>query len=153
MMAMISYRSRPSFEERFGRERMTNGSPDGPFAAESYLRYQGEKLVGRFDANCYVRLTQQMDAHDVARGRGTYDEVLQSITQPAFVIGIDSDVLYPLAEQRELANALPNGRLSVLSSPHGHDAFLIEQEVLNNLLHPWLLVHADRARASSSAKV
>jgi homoserine O-acetyltransferase len=145
MMAMISYRSRPSFEERFGRNRMTNGSPDGPFTVESYLRYQGEKLVGRFDANCYVRLTQQMDSHDVARGRGPYREVLSSITQPAFVIGIDSDVLYPLEEQRELANALPNGRLSVLSSPHGHDAFLIEQEALNNLLHPWLLVHADGA--------
>lgn len=152
MMAMISYRSRPSFEERFGRKRMTNGSPEGPFAAESYLRYQGEKLVDRFDANCYVSLTQQMDAHDVARGRGDYNEVLQSITQPAFVIGIDSDVLYPLEEQRELAHALPNGRLSVLSSPHGHDAFLIEQDALNNLLHPWLLVHADSAPASPSVE-
>ena len=143
MMAMISYRSRPSFEKRFGRERMTNGTPDGPFAAESYLRYQGEKLTGRFDANCYVRLTQQMDSHDVARGRGAYREVLQSIEQPAFIIGIDSDVLYPLEEQRELAKALPNGRLSVLSSPHGHDAFLIEQNTLNDVLAPWLLVHAD----------
>ena len=142
-MAMISYRSRPSFEERFSRDRMTNGSPDGPFSVESYLRYQGEKLANRFDANCYVRLTQQMDAHDIARGRGDYDEILAAITQPAIIIGIDSDVLYPLEEQRELANALPNGRLSVLSAPHGHDAFLIEQDALNNLLHPWLLVHAD----------
>jgi homoserine O-acetyltransferase len=151
MMAMVSYRSRPSFEERFGRERMTNGSPDGPFAVESYLRYQGEKLVDRFDANCYVRLTQQMDAHDVARGRGPYREVLQSIKQPAFIIGIDSDVLYPLEEQQELAQTLPNGRLSVLSSPHGHDSFLIEQRALNDLLTPWLLVHADRPSPAPAA--
>ncbi len=147
MMAMISYRSRASFEARFGRRRETNGTPDGPFAAESYLRYQGKKLVDRFDANCYVRLTQQMDTHDVARGRGEYLEVLGSIRQPALVVGIDTDVLYPLEEQRELARALPRGRLAVLSSTHGHDAFLIEQDALNDLLHPWFLVHADAPTA------
>lgn len=152
MMAMISYRSRPSFEARFGRSRVTNGTPDGPFAAESYLRYQGAKLVDRFDANCYVHLTKQMDTHDVARGRGEYEDVLASIEQSTLVVGVDSDVLYPLEEQRELARSLSHGRLAVLSSPHGHDGFLIEQEALNDLLHPWLLVHAD-ASASSVVSV
>ncbi|WP_243663910.1 homoserine O-acetyltransferase MetX [Rhodothermus marinus] len=105
MIAMISYRSYQSFEARFGRRRMLRGEEE-LFAVESYLHYQGEKLVRRFDANCYVRLTQKMDSHDVSRGRGPYPEVLAEVRQPALVVGIDSDVLYPLAEQEELATHL-----------------------------------------------
>ncbi len=139
MSAMISYRSRQSFEDRFGRERMsrTNGQ-EPPFAVESYLRYQGEKLVDRFDANSYVRLTQAMDTHDISAGRGRYEEVLAGIQQPTLVIGTDSDVLYPLAEQEELAELIPNAELAVLESPHGHDAFLIETEYLNNVIPTWI---------------
>lgn len=136
MMAMVSYRSRPSFERRFGRKQMAS---DGNtlYAVESYLRYQGDKLVDRFDANCYVHLTYQMDTHDVARGRGPYEEVLQGIQQPALVIGIDTDVLYPLAEQQELVEHLPQAELAVLESTHGHDAFLIEVEALNGIIRAW----------------
>ncbi|ACY47824.1 homoserine O-acetyltransferase MetX [Rhodothermus marinus] len=137
MIAMISYRSYQSFEARFGRRRMLRGEQE-LFAVESYLHYQGEKLVRRFDANCYVRLTQKMDAHDVSRGRGPYPEVLAEVRQPALVVGIDSDVLYPLAEQEELATHLPNASLYVLHSPHGHDAFLIETQTLNEVLREWI---------------
>jgi len=136
MMAMVSYRSQPSFEGRFGREIM-DGRGDRPYAVESYLRYQGEKLVDRFDANCYVALTKQMDSHDVARGRGTYEAVLASIRQPTLVVGIDSDVLYPLREQEELAEHLPHATLEVLSAPHGHDSFLIEFEALSEMVAEW----------------
>lgn len=139
MAAMISYRSRASFEQRFGRE--VEPGQAGVFAVESYLRYQGEKLVRRFDANCYVRLTQLMDTHDVARGRGDYPAVLGRITQPALVVGIDSDVLYPLEEQEELARHLASAELAVLSSPHGHDAFLIEFDSLEAILRPWINAH------------
>ena len=146
MMAMVAYRSHASFQQRFGRQlQPENGSPfEGrqPFAVESYLRYQGQKLIDRFDANCYVALTEQMDTHDVARGRGAYRDVLASIEQPTLVVGIDSDVLYPLAEQEELAEALPNATLKVLSSPHGHDAFLIEQDTLGGFIRPFLRDHA-----------
>jgi homoserine O-acetyltransferase len=136
MMAMVSYRSQPSFDGRFGRDVMAD--QDGaPYAVESYLRYQGEKLVDRFDPGCYVALTQQMDTHDVARGRGAYEAVLESIEQPALVVGIDSDVLYPLSEQRELAAHLPRATLEVLSAPHGHDAFLIELDALNETIAAW----------------
>jgi len=137
MIAMISYRSYQSFEARFGRRRMLRGEEER-FAVESYLHYQGEKLVRRFDANCYVRLTQKMDTHDVSRGRGPYPEVLAEVRQPALVVGIDSDVLYPLAEQEELATHLPNASLYVLHSPHGHDAFLIETQTLNEVLRKWI---------------
>ncbi len=157
MAAMISYRSRTSFEDRFGRDRMapsSNGlaAEDAPFSVESYLRYQGEKLVQRFDANCYVHLTQQMDTHDVARGRGAYPDVLGSIEQPALVIGIDSDILYPLEEQRELAAHLPAGELAVLHSPHGHDAFLIEFDQLHHLLHPWIEAQVDSNPSTSPSR-
>ena len=136
MMAMVSYRSQPSFDGRFGREVMAE--QDGaPYAVESYLRHHGEKLVERFDARCYVTLTKQMDTHDVARDRGDYAAVLESIEQPALVVGIDSDVLYPLPEQRELAEHLPRARLEVLSAPHGHDSFLIELDDLNEIVGAW----------------
>ncbi len=136
MMAMVSYRSQPSFEGRFGRDVMPD--QDGtPYAVESYLRHQGNKLVDRFDANCYVALTQQMDTHDVARDRGDYDAVLSSIEQPSLVVGIDSDVLYPLPEQHELAEYLPQATLKVLSAPHGHDSFLIELDALNEMVEGW----------------
>jgi len=136
MMAMVSYRSHASFDRRFGRTHAENGSAPS-FAVENYLHYQGEKLTDRFDANCYVHLTEQMDTHDVARDRGPYEDVLASRPQPTLVVGIDSDVLYPLAEQRELASHLPHATLEVLSSPHGHDAFLIEQETLNDRIVAW----------------
>ncbi|MCS3655432.1 homoserine O-acetyltransferase MetX [Salinibacter ruber] len=136
MMAMVSYRSRPSLDGRFGRDAMPE--QDGtPYAVESYLHHHGNKLVDRFDANCYVALTRQMDTHDVARGRGDYAEVLRGIEQPSLVVGIDSDVLYPLSEQEELAEHLPSAALEVLSAPHGHDTFLIELDALNDLVSTW----------------
>jgi homoserine O-acetyltransferase len=137
MMAMISYRSQSSFEKRFGRARMKD-NPGEPMAVESYLQYQGEKLVARFDANCYIALTRQMDSHDVACGRGTYPEVLKDIKQPTLVVGIDSDILYPLAEQHELVQYMPSAEMAVLTSPDGHDAFLIDFEQLSAHLRPWM---------------
>lgn len=139
MMAMISYRSRASFEDRFGRELMprTNGTTPA-FRVESYLRHQGEKLVQRFDANCYVSLTKQMDTHDVSRGRGTYENVLRCIGQPTLVIGISSDVLYPVEEQEELARFIPNAHLEIIDAPHGHDSFLIEIEYLQRIVQQWM---------------
>src|SRR5690606_21985008 len=136
MIAMISYRSFRSFAPRFGRERVDDAGTSR-YAVETYLQHQGDKLVQRFDANCYVRLTQSMDLHDVARGRGEYFDVLASIAQPALVIGIDTDILYPLEEQRELAEHIPNARLALLESRHGHDAFLIEEDAVNALVLDW----------------
>jgi len=138
MMAMISYRSFTSFQERFGRSHAgVNGSVESPFNVESYLHHHGKKLVNRFDANCYVYLTRLMDSHDVARGRGRYEDVLGQIRQEALVIGIRSDVLYLLEEQEELAEYLPNAELAILEANHGHDTFLIEQETLSDIVLSW----------------
>jgi homoserine O-acetyltransferase len=136
MVAMISYRSFDSFGHRFGRELETSDATE-LFSMAAYLRYQGKKLVERFDANCYMRLTESMDTFDVAQGRGGYHEVLRSIAQPTLVVGIDSDLLYPLAEQRELAEHIPGAELAVLRAAHGHDSFLIEIDELNRIVADW----------------
>jgi homoserine O-acetyltransferase/O-succinyltransferase len=130
MMAMLTYRSQPSFEERFGRRPQA----EDLFAVESYLRYQGRQLVDRFDPATYVTLTRAMDTHDVSRGRGDFDDVLRGVRQPTLVVSIDSDVLYWPWEQREVASLVPNARLALLDSPHGHDAFLIDVDRLSDMV-------------------
>ena len=129
-IAMCTYRSHASLEARFSR----NAGESGVFAVEGWLRHHGRALVDRFDANTYVALTRAMDTHDVGRGRGGWREALSSVRVPALVVSIDTDLLYPPVEQQELAAALPAARLVTLSSPHGHDAFLIEGEATNALL-------------------
>ncbi|MEM8484335.1 MAG: homoserine O-acetyltransferase [Bacteroidota bacterium] len=150
MMAMISYRSMPSFRQRFARNRMTNSAGEEVLSVNSYLQYQGDKLVDRFDANCYVQLTLQMDSHDVSRGRGTYPDVLGQLTQPTLVVGIESDVLYSLPEQEELAQYIPGASLVLLPSMHGHDAFLIELEALNILVCNWMKDHVNPNQTTKS---
>jgi homoserine O-acetyltransferase len=136
MTAMVSYRSFLSFQHRFGRDR-SDTARGRSFAVESYLRHQGQKLVDRFDANCYVELTRVMDTHDIGRDRGAYLEVLATIRQPTLIVGITSDILYPLHEQQELETHMPDATLAVLDAPQGHDAFLIEQEELGRMVMTW----------------
>jgi len=124
MMGMMMYRSAEAFERRFARNEQ-EGNP-GLLQVNSYLNYQGDKLVRRFDANTYMRLTVAMDSHDVSRERGTFGEVLGNIQVPVLVLGISSDVLYPVHEQKDLASLLPNATYAELDSDEGHDAFLIE---------------------------
>ncbi len=105
------------------------------FSAQSYLRYQGTKFVGRFDSNCYIAITRKLDTHDVSRNRAsTVTEALQQIDQPALILGIQSDGLFTFAEQQELADGIPNSRLAKIDSPEGHDAFLLQFEQVNRHL-------------------
>ncbi|MDZ7771064.1 MAG: homoserine O-acetyltransferase [Woeseiaceae bacterium] len=130
MMAVCTYRSWRGFQQRFARD----GTDDDAFQMESYLRYQGEKFHQRFDANCYVRLTQAMNDFDIARGRGEYFDILESIGQPALVVSVSSDVLYPPFEQALLAKHLPNSQYRTLQTDDGHDGFLIKTGPLSALL-------------------
>jgi homoserine O-acetyltransferase/O-succinyltransferase len=105
------------------------------FSAQSYLRYQGTKFVGRFDSNCYIAITRKLDTHDITRDRAsTVKEALQQIEQPALILGIQSDGLFTFAEQQELADGIPNSRLGKIDSPEGHDAFLLQFEQVNRYL-------------------
>jgi len=143
MMAMCTYRSWESFEQRYSRRLQ---APD-LFAVESYLQYQGQQLVDRFDAATYHALTRAMDTHDVARGRGEFEEVLRSIRHPTLVLSIGSDVLYLPEEQREMARHIPRARLGHLESPHGHDAFLIHVEELSAMVAEFREATEGRPRA------
>ncbi|MBK4728349.1 homoserine O-acetyltransferase [Oxynema sp. CENA135] len=153
MMAMCTYRAWGSFEQRFSR----TVQEDGRLAIASYLQHQGDKLVKRFDANTYITLTQAMDTHDLSRGLEDYYKVLARISQPASIVAIDSDLLYPPTEQQELATYMPNAQLSWLHSPHGHDAFLIDMEELNAILvnfrHEQLKRHRSNSRVNGLAPV
>lgn len=134
-IAMISYRSYYSYKERFGREKQDSGDK---FQIESYLDYQGDKIVGRFDANTYLYLTYIMDSHDVGRERGGVSTALSSIKNETLIVGIDTDALYPADEQRDIAAGIPSAIYREIVSPHGHDAFLIEFEQLEKILREFL---------------
>jgi homoserine O-acetyltransferase len=129
MIAMISYRGKVNFESRFGRNTI-----EDEFEVRSYLRHQGQKLVERFDANTYLRLMDAMDSHDLARGRGPRQTVLAGVKTPVLMVGISSDILYPVDEVEALADALPNARYQMLHASQGHDGFLIETASLDAIV-------------------
>ncbi|KAH0563030.1 hypothetical protein GP486_002404 [Trichoglossum hirsutum] len=114
------------------------------FSAQSYLRYQGEKFVKRFDSNCYIAITRKLDTHDVSRSRSLPDspkpiaDALSLIKQPALVMGIQSDGLFTYGEQEELAAGIPDARLRNIDSPEGHDAFLLQFEQVNRYILEFL---------------
>ncbi len=140
-MAMISYRSPHNFESRFGRNET-----DDSFAVQSYLRHQGEKLANRFDANTYLTLIGAMDSHDIGRDRDGVAGALAAIEQPALVVSVSSDGLYPATEVAAMATQLPNGELYEIDAPHGHDAFLIRVDELNEQLVSFIERHGLRRR-------
>jgi homoserine O-acetyltransferase len=126
-IAHVTYRSAQELTERFGRRDQDGEDAlrGGRFAIESYLDHHAGKLVRRFDAGSYVTLTRSMNAHDVGRGRGGVAEALKRVTARSVIAGVDSDRLYPLSQSRSLAEGL-GGEAAVISSPYGHDSFLIE---------------------------
>lgn len=104
------------------------------FSAASYIRYQGDKLVKRFHAHCYWFLTKCLDTHDLGRGRGGVEKALQQINIPTLVIGINSDKLVPAAEQKFIAQHIPNAKYIEIESEFGHDGFLIEGKKIGELI-------------------
>lgn len=105
------------------------------FSAQSYLRYQGDKFIGRFDANCYIHLTRKLDSHDIDHARD--GNALKRVPARALVVAINTDGLFTLVEQQELADSIPDARLVIVESTDGHDGFLLEFEQINRhiLLH------------------
>ncbi len=138
MMGMVTYRTPENYNQKFGRKLQGESEQ---FQVESYLDYQGKKLASRFDAHTYMILSKAMDSHDIHRCRPNLTEKINSMTLPVRVVGVDSDHLYPVDEQKELAGLFPNGSYHEIESPYGHDAFLIEFEQLNNFIKPLLTEH------------
>jgi homoserine O-acetyltransferase/O-succinyltransferase len=132
-IAHLTYRSALELDARFG----THVQDDGRFAVASYLDHHADKLTARFDAATYVLLTEAMNSWDVGRDRGGVEAALARVTARTVVAGVDSDRLYPIAQQQRVADAL-GVPLHVISSPYGHDGFLIEVEAVGALLRALL---------------
>ncbi|MEX5299998.1 homoserine O-acetyltransferase [Kocuria sp. CPCC 205292] len=141
-IAHITYRSADELHHRFGRSPQadehvigTHPGGRGRYQVESYLDHQASKLAGRFDANSYLAVNETLMSHDVARGRGTLEEALSVTSCEWLVAAVDSDRLYLPRESDVLAAALPGDvRRHTLTSPSGHDGFLIETPQLGKLL-------------------
>ncbi|MCV7217232.1 homoserine O-acetyltransferase [Mycobacterium crocinum] len=139
--AHLTYRGEVELDSRFGNAAQDDEDTlaGGRYAVQSYLEYQGAKLVNRFDAGSYVTLTETLSNHDVGRGRGGVAAALGSCPVPTVVGGITSDRLYPLRLQQELAGLLPNcSGLNVVDSIYGHDGFLVETEAVGALIRQTL---------------
>jgi homoserine O-acetyltransferase len=128
-IAHLTYRSGVELETRFGAQVQD----DGRFAVASYLEHHADKLAARFDAGSYVVLTEAMNSWDVGRGRGGVEQALARVTARSLVAGVDSDRLYPLAQQQQVADAL-GVPLRVIASPYGHDGFLLETGAVGALV-------------------
>ncbi len=148
MVAHITYLSEASIEKKFGR-RLQHAERfayellhDTEFQVESYLHHQGSRFVERFDANSYLYLTRAMEYFDLAEGYGSLEKALAR-TQARFLItSYTTDWLFPTVQSQELVDALVAARRHVtfveLTSPYGHDSFLLEVEPLEELLAPFL---------------
>ena len=140
-IAMLSYRTFQSYNNKFGRDTTIEKSileEGNDFQVNSYLNYQGNKLVKRFDANAYIRLADAMDYNDLGYDRGELEKVLESIKAKTLTIGISSDLLYPLEEQKFIAKNIPNAEFTEVQSEHGHDGFLVEFKQMSNLITDFL---------------
>ncbi|GAB4583338.1 homoserine O-acetyltransferase MetX [Nocardia sp. IFM 10818] len=136
-IAHLTYRTEFELDHRFENHAQGTENPwdGGRYAVQSYLEYQADKLIARFDPATYVLLSEAMNRHDVGRGRGGVAAALAATPVPCVVGGVDSDRLYPLRTQQELADLLPGCRgLEIVRSRDGHDGFLTETEAIGKLM-------------------
>lgn len=135
-IGMLTYRNYQTFvrmQTDPDKEKTDN------FKASSYILYQGDKLVKRFNAQSYWLLTKAMDSHNIARGRHEDISItLRQIEQPTLLIGITSDILCPPEEQLLLSGHMHNAIYHEIDSPYGHDGFLIEFEKIGRILEDFL---------------
>lgn len=166
-VAMISYRTYNIYNETQGEN--TNDAIDDLRAA-SYQRYQGDKLANRFNAFTYWTFSKAMDNHNVGRSRveksfpdpsqsnetsinEAIDKVLKTIQAKTLVVGIESDVLFPLSEQQYLVEKIPRAQLATIKTDYGHDGFLVEFEQLNNLLRGFYNARPLTPEGGTSARI
>ncbi|PXA05000.1 homoserine O-acetyltransferase [Coraliomargarita sinensis] len=143
MMAHITYLSDVGLEHKFGRKRRASAKEhfDIEFEVESYLRYQGQSFVTRFDANSYLYLTKALDRFDL-HAPESLDDTLSGVTAPGLVVGFTSDWLYPPQGNRELVESLlrlgKDASYAELAMDYGHDSFLVRAPKLYDLIRRFL---------------
>jgi homoserine O-acetyltransferase len=104
----------------------------------SYQKHQGDKLCNRFNAWSYYRLSQAVDSHNIARGRGSLEAVLRGFKPKTLVVAISSDILFPPSDHKEFVEYIPNVEYHLIDSEYGHDGFLIENEKLNAIINSFM---------------
>ncbi len=122
-IALLSYRNYITYSQT---QKETDDTKTDGYNASSYQRYQGDKLVKRFNAFSYYALSKIMDSHNVGRGRGGVKQVLATIKAKTLAVGITSDLLFPATESRYTAEHVPGAIYEEINSLYGHDGFLIE---------------------------
>ena len=137
-LGMITYRSAKEWSARFGRERamdkdLKSGAFGVDFEIESYLESHANKFIGAFDPNCYLYLSRAMDLFDASDPDGNLENSFKQLKlEEALIIGVETDLLFPISQQEELAEALEKYvkkvRLVRLDSLQGHDSFLVDMD-------------------------
>jgi homoserine O-acetyltransferase len=130
--ALLSYRGYEAYAKT--QSTLEGNDPWWNQRASSYQRYQGLKLAKRFNAWSYWNLSRIMDSHDVGRGRSGIENALKSVKAQTLVLGIESDILFPVSEQKRIADGIPGAVLKTLPSDYGHDGFLIETPAISKLI-------------------
>jgi len=133
--ALLSYRNYKAYLNR--QKEKTNEKLDD-FRASSYQNYQGEKLAKRFDAFTYWTLSKAMDSHNIARDRESITKALQKVKANTLVMGICTDELFPVEEQKLIAQGIKNAVYEEINSPFGHDGFLIESDIITMIVRDFL---------------
>jgi homoserine O-acetyltransferase len=142
MIGHITYLSEESMREKFGRKLRTaedyNYDFKSEFAVETYLDYQGQSFVERFDANSYIYITKASDYFDLAKDFGSLEKAFANVKSRFFVVSLSSDWLFTPQQSREIVDALAANRKDVsycnIVSPYGHDAFLLEVDALGQFI-------------------
>jgi len=134
-IALLSYRNYTTYQHS---QHEKEDAKIDDFRASSYQRYQGEKLARRFNAFSYWYLSKIMDSHNVGRERNGVEAALQQIKARTLVIGVDSDQIFPVEEQKRIAQGVPGGAYCEIHSLYGHDGFLLEQQQLTQVIQTFL---------------
>ncbi len=150
MIGHITYLSNDDMAEKFGRDlKRLQGDPqdyrfsfDTEFEVESYLRYQGEKFADYFDANTYLLITRALDYFDPAKNHGgNLSKALAAMQSKSLVISFTTDWRFAPERSREIVKALLDEKHSVtyaeIDAPHGHDAFLLDDERYHGILRAY----------------
>ncbi|MBO9701495.1 MAG: homoserine O-acetyltransferase [Sporocytophaga sp.] len=130
-IALLSYRN---YNTYVSTQKETDDNKLDNYKASSYQNYQGVKLVNRFNCHSYLYLSKAMDSHHVGRGRGGAEVALKAIKSNTLVIGIKTDILFPVCEQIFLAQNIVGAEYQEIDSLYGHDGFLIETEKIAHIL-------------------
>jgi len=142
-IALLSYRNYHPYNET---QKEQHDEKLNDFNSAGYQRYQGDKLVNRFNAYSYITLANAMDSHNLGRARISIEKSLNQISAKTLVIGISSDILFPNTEQELIAANIKNSELKIIDSFYGHDGFLIETKKLTELIKQFYGINNNKTK-------